>query len=255
MVGRLERPADGAGRRVQRIELGVKPADVDGPIGPDRRRRDHVSGNERPPQRFAAGIEVVDVEVQRAPVARAVGGERRRRPQRVARRERPVLAAVGSDRVGGPAGVAGVQDPTGADGDVALPPVDSLCRDRRHGRAKSPDDPRRPPRRCRHVVQVVIGRPERQRHRVLRAVVARQGARRVDDPACLQSPAQPPVRRDRVEVRVGRSDIDGPVGPEHGRREDPAAGLQRPRQVAAVLRPDRAAAAVGAVVAHLRPRR
>ena len=138
----LKLPANRPGVRIKRIQLAVKAADVHGAVGADRGRGDHVAGHERAPLLLTSRTKAVHVEIERAPEAGAVGLERRRRPQRVTRREAPSDPALRAVRVSGPARVARVERAVRADHDVALPPIDLLAGDRRHRRAERPQDPR-----------------------------------------------------------------------------------------------------------------
>ena len=206
MIARGEAPANGPGRRVERVQLRVERADVNGAVRADRRRGDHIAGHERVPQRVPVGAEVVDVEVERPPEARAVIGERGRGPERVAGGVRPQLGSVRPHRVGAPAGVAGVEDPAGPHRDVALPPAHALARDRRDRRPERPHDPRATVARGGRVVETLIARAEGQRHRPKPVVIARERAGGVDDPARLQvaSAAAPPGRSRRSRCLPSR---------------------------------------------------
>src|SRR4051812_15010432 len=93
----------------------------------------------------------------------------------------PAQAAVGIERVLGPAGVAGVEHAARPHRDVALPPVDELTGRRLAGRLVAPQ----------HVavagaqaVEVLVARAERDR------AAAAEDAGRVDDLAGLEAPLQ-----------------------------------------------------------------
>ena len=246
---RPEAPPHGAGRRVERGHRPVEGGRVErAAVRAERRRRDDVAARGGAPAFAPVAVQRERRQVQRAPVRRPVGADRRRGPHRVPALVRPAHVPVGVERVGAAARVADVRRAVRAQLRVALPPAHELPGGGRERRDGAPLLRRRAGRR--DAAQDLVARAERDdgpgaEHR-----------RGVDEPAGPDPPAQAPGRGERDEGPVRRAHVDVPGVVEHRGREHATGGVERPRACPAVdPRPDVAGPGVADVVAHRGPQR
>ena len=238
MVARGIGPADRAGGGVQGVEAAVERADEQRAVAGQRGRRRDEPECRAAPLLLPRHVDRSHDEVQRAPEGRAVVGDRRDRPHRVAGADRPSLGAVRVDRVGTAAGVAVVDRAVRADVGAALPPADQLLAlGRRQRGTEPPHHPavRRNRRGRADAVQDLVAAADHQRGTDAR-LDGEQRRCGVDDPSGRESP--PLLARRGVEPvqhPICGPDVDGAVR-GHGRGgEDPLAGDERPGGGAGVL--------------------
>ena len=123
MVARGELPPDGAGLRVERVQVGVETADVDRAVRADGcRGGDESQGHVRQIS-FLSGAHRADVGIQRAPVDAAVVANGRHGPVVAVRRVGPFQRAVRVDGVIRKLVFPAYSVPSGADRHIAFEPA------------------------------------------------------------------------------------------------------------------------------------